>query len=107
MVKLSTAQARKALEHLPKGVDDSYDKAMDRIDQQDEDRKQLAKQVFSWITHTFRPLYLEELQHAMAVEFGATEIDREAIIDEDILIAVCAGLVVIDDESRLVRLVRR
>jgi len=105
--KLSTAQVRKALGKLPKGVDDTYDEAMERIEQQDEDRKNLSKQVFSWITHTFRPLSVQELQHALATEIGTSEIDPEATIDEDILTSVCAGLVVIDETQHVVRLVRK
>jgi len=107
VVKLSTAQVRKALETLPKGVYDAYDEAMDRIEQQDEGRKQLSQQVFTWIIHAFRPLSVRELQYALAIEFDTSEIDPEAIIDEDILISVCAGLVVIDETQHVVRLVRK
>ena len=104
--KLSAAQVRKTLETLPTGVDDTYNEAMVRIEQQDEERKQLSNCVFSWIVHAFRPLSVRELQHALAVEFGTSEIDPEALIDEDILTSVCAGLVVIDKTQHVVRLVR-
>jgi len=105
--KLSTAQVRKALGTLPKGVDETYDEAMNRIEQQDEGRRHLSKQVFSWVVYAFRPFSVEELQHALAVEISTSEIDPEAIIDEEILTSVCAGLVVIDETQHVVRLVRK
>lgn len=97
---------REALKTLPKGLDDSYDEAMERIGRQDEDRKQLAMQVFMWITYASRPLHVKELQHALAVELNTTSLDPEAIFDDEILTSVCAGLVVIDEVQHIVRLVR-
>ena len=35
-----------------------------------------------------------------------TEMDEDAIEDESVLISVCAGLVVIDENSSIIRLVR-
>jgi len=104
--KFSTAQVRKALENLPKGIDDTYDEAMERIERQDEGRKEIAKRVLSWITYAIRPLSVDELQHALAVDDDATEMDPEAIIDDEILVSVCAGLVVVDNKRGTVRLVR-
>jgi hypothetical protein len=105
--KLNIREVRKALEELPKGVDDTYDEVMARIQRQDMPHAQLAEQVLAWITHAFRPLSVEELQHALATELETTRLDPEAIIDEEILTSVCAGLVVIDDKRRIIRLVRK
>jgi ankyrin repeat domain-containing protein 50 len=107
MSKHSLAAARKALQNLPTEVDATYDEAMERIERQSEDDRDLAKQVISWITYAFRPLSVQELQHALAITPETTEMDYEAIIDEDILTSVCAGLVVIDEESSICRLVRK
>lgn len=46
-----------------------------------------------------------EVQHALAVEPNDTALDEEGIPDEDILISACAGLVTVDMESSVVRLV--
>jgi hypothetical protein len=105
--KHNLAAVRRALEILPKEMNGTYDVAMERIEQQNEDDKELAKQVFSWITHACRPLSVKELQHALAVMPGMTSMDPDAIIDEEILTSVCAGLIVIDEESSIVRLVRK
>ena len=67
----------------------------------------LAEKVLSWISFSVRPLTVSELQHAIAImdhERGET-LDHESLIDEDILISVCAGLVRIDEKSRVIQLV--
>jgi len=107
VAKHNVAAVRKALEILPKEMDETYDEAMERIGRQNKDDKELAKQVFSWITHARRPLSVKELQHALAVMPGMTNMDPDAIIDEEILTSVCAGLVVTDQESSIVHLVRK
>jgi hypothetical protein len=42
---------------------------MERIDQVKE-RKDLAYRVLSWIVYAMRPLTVDELTHALAVEIG-------------------------------------
>jgi len=104
--KLNTREVRKALQELPKGVDDTYEEAMIRIEQQDKPRAQLAEQVLAWITYAFRPLSVKELQHALAIKLETTSLDPESIIDEEVLTSVCAGLVVVDNKQHTVCLVR-
>ena len=105
--KLSTAEVLSALEKLPEGMDDTYDEAMERIERQVDNRKQLAKRVLSWLTYVARPLSVRELQHALAVVPNTSNINPNAIIDEEILTSVCAGLVVVDQERNVIRLVRK
>jgi ankyrin repeat protein len=95
---------RKALESLPKELDDTYNEAMRRISNQDEEDAKLAERVLSWISYAFRPLTIIEVQHALAVEPGNADFDGDALPDEDVLVSVCAGLVTIDQES-IIRLV--
>jgi hypothetical protein len=46
-----------------------------------------------------------ELQHAIAVEVDKSELDRENIADIGLIVSVCAGLVIVDKESDIIRLV--
>jgi len=78
---------------------------MERICNQDEDDAQLAKRTLSWISYALRPLTVKEIQHAIAVEPSEKELDEEALPDEELLISVCAGIVTIDQESNIIRLV--
>ena len=76
-----------------------------RIEGQLADQKELAEQVLSWITCAKRPLTTSELQHALAVEVGEPELDTNNIPDIEDMVSVCAGLVTIDEESGIIRLV--
>ncbi len=46
-----------------------------------------------------------ELQYAIAVEIGESELDEENLPDIEDIISVCAGLVTIDEQSGVIRLV--
>lgn len=95
-----------ALERLPAEVNATYDEAMVRIRGQVESDRELAQRVLSWTTYARGPLSLKELQHALAVSPEMTDMDFEAIEDELNLISVCAGLIVIDEVSNTISLVR-
>ena len=107
MGKFSIREVRTALDNLPEEMDDTYDEAMERIERQDDNRKQLARRVLSWIIYVVRPLSVKELQHALAVVPDSTNIDSNDIIDDEILTSVCSGLVVIDEERNVIGLVRK
>jgi ankyrin repeat protein len=78
---------------------------MERIEGQVKDQEQLAKQVLSWITCAKRPLTVLELQHALAVEVGTLNLDEENLPDIGDIVSTCAGLVTVDEESNVIRLV--
>ena len=78
---------------------------MQRINSQDIDDVNVALGVLSWIVYSTRPLHIREVQHALAIEPGITDIDDEALIDEDLLISVCMGLVTVDRDSKIIRLI--
>ena len=65
----------------------------------------LAKQVLSWITCARRPLTTIELQHALAVEVGESKLDEDNVPQIEDMVSVCAGLVTVDGESGIIRLV--
>ncbi|PMD16666.1 hypothetical protein NA56DRAFT_632935 [Hyaloscypha hepaticicola] len=83
----------------------AYEQAMERINGQQAGFQLLAKNVLSWITCAKRPLTTLELQHALAVEVGGSELDEENLPQIEDMVSVCAGLVTIDEESGIIRLV--
>ncbi|KLJ13657.1 hypothetical protein EMPG_11420 [Blastomyces silverae] len=106
--KRSPKAIRAVLSNLATGsntYDQAYDGAMDRIEGQLKDESDLAKQALAWITCAKRPLTSAELQHACAVEVGEAELDAENLSEIEDIVSVCAGLVTVDEESDVVRLV--
>jgi hypothetical protein len=86
-------------------LDRAYEEAMERIDRQIPGHRALAMRVLAWITCAKRRLKAPELQHALSVEIGASELDEDNLPEIHDIISVCAGLVTIDEESSVIRLV--
>jgi len=78
---------------------------MERINRQQPGFRQLAEKVLSWITCARRPLTTSELQHALAVVVGDAKLDEDNLCRTERMASVCAGLVTIDEESGIIRLV--
>ena len=99
-----------ALESMPKELDELYRQTVERIRRQPGDDGVLGMKVLSWVTHAKRPLGVEEIQHALAVEVDEDEdsshqMDFDNILSPQSLTDLCAGLVVIDPCSQIIRLV--
>jgi len=78
---------------------------MERVTGQVKDQEELALQVLSWITCAKRLLRVSELRHALAVEIGESQLDNDNLPDIVDMVSVCAGLVTVDSESDIIRLV--
>lgn len=61
----------RALDVLPAGLDETYRNALDKIRGQCADDVLLAKRILFWVSYALRPLIVDELKYALAVELGA------------------------------------
>jgi hypothetical protein len=86
-------------------LDDAYDKAIKQIDEQLPGDRLLARRALSWITYAQRPLTTKELGYAVSIEPGDKALDSDDIYDIEVVISVCAGLIIVDEESNVIRLV--
>src|ERR1700759_2188684 len=96
---------REALEDLPEGLAASFTSTIDRIKQSDHHTADLGMRVLMWLHIAFRPLTVQELQEALAVEIGDQELATDNIISPQLLLDCCLGLVVIDAKTDTVRFV--
>ncbi|KFY95418.1 hypothetical protein V498_03373 [Pseudogymnoascus sp. VKM F-4517 (FW-2822)] len=106
--KRTIQQAKNTLQTLRKGaqsLDRAYGEAIVRIEGQLPGDTSLAKKALSWITYAQKPLTAQELCCAIAIEPGETELNPDAVPDIDDILSVCAGLVMVDTERKIVRLV--
>ncbi|KAH8728164.1 ankyrin repeat domain-containing protein [Phaeosphaeriaceae sp. PMI808] len=106
--KRTLKHVKSTLDKLSKdtaALDRAYGEALQRIEGQLDGDRELAKTVLTWITFAKRPLTTAEICCALAVEPGEAELDPENKPDVDDIVSVCAGLVVVDKESAIIRLV--
>ncbi|KAK6996897.1 Arp ankyrin repeat protein, partial [Favolaschia claudopus] len=99
------ASLLKAITELPRNLTTAYLITMDRINSQSETYKELAHRTLMWVSNAIRPLSVAELCQILAVEPGDTSLDLVKAPHIDIILAACAGLVTIDKEISIVRLV--
>ena len=99
--KLSKGSAKLDESHK---LDEAYGEAIKRIDGQLAEDRLLARRALSWISYAQRPLNMEELCHALAIEQGDNTLNNDNVYDIEDVISVCAGLVTVE-ESGVMRLV--
>ncbi|KAJ7271005.1 ankyrin repeat-containing domain protein [Mycena rebaudengoi] len=93
----STVKAvRDALQNLPEDLEHTYDEAMDRIKAQNKEDREIARRTLIWVANTKRPLTVFELQEALAVDPNSKMLDADGLLDIEIILSVCVGLVIID-----------
>ncbi|KAJ7150077.1 ankyrin repeat-containing domain protein [Mycena crocata] len=96
---------RTTLQDLPKDLGKTYDDAMARINSQNDDDKQLARNILTWVAYAKRLLSVAELCEALAIEHGTSHLDADNLVAIDIILSVCSGLIIVDEAMSLVRLV--
>ncbi|MCJ1426060.1 hypothetical protein MMC29_003962, partial [Sticta canariensis] len=105
LTRLITVRKVKAdLTTLPKGLENMYSDVLERIQVQDTELASLAMDILRWVYHAKRPLQLLKLWQALAVEPEATFLDEEGLLEKDVLVSVCGGLLSVqrDDTMTLI-----
>ncbi|RAK91400.1 hypothetical protein BO79DRAFT_104963, partial [Aspergillus costaricaensis CBS 115574] len=85
-------EIRVALATLPKGLEETYQRCLKRINCHDF----RAIRTLIWVRFSARPLHCEELQEAVALDLNDKCWDREKIPRCDFILGWCANLVVLD-----------
>ena len=87
-------------------LDELYNQTLERIQVQDSGFRRLAERTLGWLAWgkaSFETVL--ELQHALAIEIGTSEMDKENIPEINTIICACLGMVVFDTASQVVRFV--
>ncbi|KAJ7270945.1 ankyrin repeat-containing domain protein [Mycena rebaudengoi] len=93
----STVKAvREALQNLPEDLEHTYNEAMDRIEAQNKDDREIARQTLIWVANAKRPLTVSELQEALAIEPDSKALDVDSLHNIEIILSVCVGLVIVE-----------
>jgi hypothetical protein len=93
---------RRALDELPKTLDDAYERTLRDIDEQNWE---YAHRMFQCITVASRPLRVEELADILAFDFDAGQIptffpDWRPMDPKDAVLSTCSSLIVIVKVNR-------
>lgn len=78
---------------------------MHRIQSQNNGQVKTANKILSWVIFAQRPITIEELRCALAVEPEDSCLDKEALRDRGYLLSVCSGLIVITEKTEIVRFI--
>ena len=87
------------------GLGDAYDATIRRIKAQKGDRARLGMAALVWISHSERPLKVDEIRHALAVEIGSTDINTNNVPSIRTVLVCCQGLAAVDKGSSTIRLI--
>ncbi|KAJ7078564.1 ankyrin repeat-containing domain protein [Mycena belliarum] len=101
MALTTMEQIRESLAGLPSDLTSAYQSSLDRILAQPPARSALALRVIAWIVHAERRLRTSELLQAFAVDHDGNEVDEQNITSLSMLLQVCVGLVVVNDDTTI------
>ena len=87
------------------GLGDAYGATLDRIKGQGGEKARLGMTILMWVSHAERHLKPDELIHALAIEIGSPDLNSDNIPSIGTLLTCFQGLVVIDKEASIVRLI--
>jgi len=84
---------------------DAYAATLERRGAHGGEKAKLAMATMMWVCHSERPLQVDELCHALAVEIGSTHFNNDNVPAAETLLAYYQGLVTVDKEASTFRLV--
>ena len=99
-------QVRRILEEFPSQIEGAYVQTWNRILDEDEETVTLVKTVFLWVLTATRSMTLKELERVVAVCPRTFRFEADRVVPGSTFITMCRGLLVVEEESQIVRLVR-
>ena len=105
LAEVTLHQRRKRLDEMTRGegLGDAYAATLSRIEAQQKSRSKLGIKVLMWVSHSERPLHVDELCHALGVEEGSMDLNTRNIPAIETLLTCCLGLVTVEKSSSTVR----
>jgi ankyrin repeat domain-containing protein 50 len=103
----SVYDVNQTLEQFPADIKEVYLQTWKRIVDKPSSNNLLAQRCITWVLFATRSLTVEELRHAVAANPVTHSFEESRIVDKDTLVAPCRGLLTIDEETNLVRLVHK
>jgi hypothetical protein len=94
-----------ALDNLPAGLYETYDRIIQAIKQRGRSDEQITQNCLFWLAGTFTPLTLDQLNEAMMIEVGQSNLNPDlGVTDPMDIVAACGSLVTYNEKTRVVAL---
>jgi hypothetical protein len=94
-----------ALNNLPAGLYETYDRIIQAIKQRGPSDDRIARSCLLWLAGTFTPLTLDQLNEAMMIEVGRSSLNPDLeVMDPMDIVAACGSLVIYNEKTGVVAL---
>ena len=103
---ISLHQVRRILNSFPARIEDVYLRTWQTIHQEGEEGAELVRSVLLWVLNASRSMTLKEIERAVATSPSTFEFEADRVVPGSTFLAMCHGLLVVEEESQIVRLVR-
>jgi ankyrin repeat domain-containing protein 50 len=104
---LTLGEIKRTLKTFPSSIQDVHRQTWARIVNRNPTRVSLAKSILLWVLYAMRPMTINELQRAVATSPETYKFEPDEVVPGMSLVALCRGLVSFEEESSVVRLVRK
>lgn len=108
ILRQRSANNRKlALHSIPGDLDSAYQIAMNSIGALPDENRALALKALQWIFYAKRPLKWVELQIALSIPEGHSELnlDEAYYVEPHDVIELCSGLVILDQQTQIIHFI--
>ena len=102
---MTKSEVKATLSSLSANIGQAFENTIERIENEPRNRRRVATEALMWVSHAQRPLYIDELCHALATKPGDIELDQDDLLPPRAIVESCSGLLVLDEESSTIRLV--
>ncbi|KAG2076223.1 hypothetical protein BDR04DRAFT_1090142 [Suillus decipiens] len=94
-----------ALDNLPAGLYETYDRIIQAIKQRGRSDEQISRSCLLWLAGTFTPLTLDQLNEAMMIEVGQSNLNPNlGAMDPMDIVAACGSLVTYNEKTGVITL---
>lgn len=101
----TAGEMEEALKAVPRGLNDAFEETLQRIHRLPDGRRRLGLNTLMWVSHVRKPLTVTELSDALAIKLGDTSLNSKYRPSQKMMVGCCLGLVTVDEESSVIRLV--
>ncbi|KAG6377683.1 ankyrin repeat-containing domain protein [Boletus reticuloceps] len=99
---VSRKEVRNALNSLPEGLDETYERILLRIDMKHREG-QLARRALTWLVAAVRPLQISELMEGLSINLQTRTLDRDSgPMHHGALLEACGSLVTCSEKTGII-----